>query len=102
MRSCQIGVSSTSEAEGISFAENFRNLDFPDDERAVHVEYEQLCVIRGAYKLVADRSTLDPNALFNLELAPFEMTDLVTESSYKDKVSQLIGELERLKHNLGE
>ena len=81
-------------AEGLSFAENLQNLDFPEDERSVFIEYhEDLCVVNGDYKLVADRARR-PGALFDLKADPFEMTNLVAEPSYEKKVSQLVGELE--------
>jgi arylsulfatase A-like enzyme len=77
-------------AEGISYAPLIRGESQPKEHESVFAEYgDQLCIRRQTTKLVAQRDTLDPIALYDLETDPYEQVNRLCDVTYQDQETDL-------------
>jgi len=66
---------------------------FPKEERSIYIEYQNCCVIKGRYKLVASHIPIHPITLFDLNADPDEMHNLIDEPNQNETIANLIDEL---------
>lgn len=86
------GLPPTQTAEGTSYGP----LIWGEEQTAretVFMQYHDLCIRRGRFKLVADASARIPAALYDLGADPFEQDNLIHKSGFHQVIRDLQHEL---------
>ena len=99
------GLPPASTAEGTSYGPRIRGEEQTPRE-AVYIQYKDLCVRRGGFKLVADIPATTPTALYDLGTDPYEQNNLLAAPSYAGTVHslhrELVAWLEDVQQRVGE
>jgi arylsulfatase A-like enzyme len=86
------GLTPAPAAEGVSYGPLIRGKEQTTRE-TVTIQYHDLCLRRGAYKLVTDATAHVPTALHHLETDPYEQDNVVHDLTYRQIVQRMQREL---------
>ena len=86
------GLPPASGAEGISYGPLIRG-EAQNEREAVYMQYREVAMRRGPYKLMADAQASSAYALYDLHTDPYEQANLIDYPGHRQTAEEMLDQL---------